>query len=98
MSVGMAPSASMSMVYTVMAQTIGMVMHNGAETQHGMQQIASAATTQTCAKILENVAEAGDYEPVFDKAKSMVEAAATLLTTVGNNGKTALSGFEPGNS
>ncbi len=52
MAIGLAPSMSMSLTYTVMAQTIGMIMHNGAETQHGMQQIAEAATTQACALIL----------------------------------------------
>ncbi len=52
LDIGIAPSMSMSMTYTVMAQTMGMVMHNGAAAQHGMQQIAEASTAVTCALII----------------------------------------------
>ncbi|SHK25862.1 hypothetical protein SAMN02745216_03156 [Desulfatibacillum alkenivorans DSM 16219] len=84
--------------YQSAAQSVAIAVQDATDYLRNISTAAATAQGVAMAKILENVAEAGDYEPVFDKAKSMVEAAATLLTTVGNNGKTALSGFEPGNS
>lgn len=51
-TVGLSPSIAMGMTYTVMADTIGMVMHNAVTAQMGMQLIANAATTMTCAFII----------------------------------------------
>jgi hypothetical protein len=42
----------MGLTYTVMADTIGMVMHNSATAQQGMQIIGSAATTTVCSMII----------------------------------------------
>ena len=42
----------MALTYTVMADTIGRVMHNAATAQQGMQIIGSAATTTVCSLIV----------------------------------------------
>lgn len=49
---GAANSQSFAMLNSVMAETIGMSMHNAVSTQHNAQMLNSAATTSTCAKIL----------------------------------------------
>ncbi len=52
MVIGQGPATAMSMTYAVMAQTIGMVMHNGVVAQRNSQMVAGAATTSTCALVL----------------------------------------------
>lgn len=49
---GTASSQSMAMLNNVMAETIGMSMHNAVTAQHNAQMLNSATTTSTCAKIL----------------------------------------------
>lgn len=49
---GTAGSQSMAMLNNVMAETLGMSMHNAITTQHNAQLVNTAATTSTCARIL----------------------------------------------
>jgi hypothetical protein len=42
----------MSLVYAVMSETIGMVMHNAVIAERGMQAISEAATTVICSMII----------------------------------------------
>ena len=59
MTIGMMPSAAMAMTYAAGAQSIGMVMHNAATTQHQMQSIAKASTTVTCGMIISKGSSGG---------------------------------------
>lgn len=52
LSIGEGPSLSMALVSEVMAETMGMVMHNAVTAQGGMQVIAKSATTVVCALII----------------------------------------------
>lgn len=45
-------SKPMAIVSTVMAETLGMSMHNAVTAQHNAQLVNAAATTSTCARIL----------------------------------------------
>ncbi len=47
-----AQSQTTAMLDAVMAETIGMLMHNAVTAQHNGQMVGSAAVTATCAKIL----------------------------------------------
>ncbi len=49
---GTANSQSVAMLNNVMAETIGMSMHNAVTAQHNAQMLNSATTTSTCARIL----------------------------------------------
>ena len=49
---GSANSQSVAMLNNVMAETIGMSMHNAVTAQHNAQMLNSATTTTTCARIL----------------------------------------------
>jgi len=51
-TVNTGPSVAMSMTYSAMADSIGMLMHNAVTTQFNGQTIAVAALTQSCALIL----------------------------------------------
>lgn len=51
-------SKSMTIVNTVMAETLGMSMHNAVTAQHNAQLVNAAATTSTCARILATYGEA----------------------------------------
>lgn len=55
LGVGMGPAVSMSMACTAMATTIGMVMHNAATAQRGMQQVELAVVATSSALILSKV-------------------------------------------
>lgn len=46
---------SMAMVNNVMAETLGMSMHNAITAQHNAQMVNAAATTTTCARILSTI-------------------------------------------
>lgn len=56
-------SQTMSIVNTVMAETVGMSMHNAVTAQHNAQLIGSAATSSTCARILASYAPAKPGKP-----------------------------------
>lgn len=49
---GSAGSQPMAMLNNVMAETIGMSMHNAVTTQHNAQLVNTAAATSACARIL----------------------------------------------
>jgi len=49
---GNTDSQSIAMLNNVMAETIGMAMHNAVTAQHNAQMLNSATTTSTCARIL----------------------------------------------
>lgn len=51
-NIGHAHSQTTAMLDAVMAETIGMIMHNAVTTQHNGQMIGNASVTATCAKIL----------------------------------------------
>lgn len=50
--VGISSSQGMAMLDAVMAETLGMAMHNAVGSQRGMQMLSAAAVTATCARIL----------------------------------------------
>ncbi|MGD9159780.1 MAG: RebB family R body protein [Desulfobacteraceae bacterium] len=52
LAIGEGPAVSMSLVYAVMSETIGMVMHNAVIAERGMQAISEAATTVICSMII----------------------------------------------
>ncbi|ACL06351.1 hypothetical protein Dalk_4673 [Desulfatibacillum aliphaticivorans] len=52
MMVGESPPQSMAMINAVMADTMGMALHNAVSTQHHAQMIGGASTTSTCARML----------------------------------------------
>lgn len=49
---GPGTSKPISMLSTVMTETLGMSMHNAVSTQHNAQQVNNAAITTACARIL----------------------------------------------
>ena len=49
---GGSSAQSMALVNAVMADTLGMTMHNAVSVQHNSQMIGSASTTSACAKML----------------------------------------------
>lgn len=51
-AIGQGSSQSMAMINTVMAETLGMFMHNAVNAQHNSQMIGTASTTSTCARML----------------------------------------------
>ena len=60
---GITDSNSLAMLNNVMAETIGMSMHNAVTAQQNTQMLNSATTTSTCAKIL-SVMVGGPPPPV----------------------------------
>jgi hypothetical protein len=60
---GTAASQSMAMLNNVMAETIGMSMHNAVTAQHNAQMLNSATTTSTCARILSVIAAKAPLPP-----------------------------------
>lgn len=50
--IGVGAAQSMGILDSVMAETLGMAMHNAVSNQRNMQMVSSAATTATCARIL----------------------------------------------
>jgi hypothetical protein len=52
-TLGNAPAEGMGLLDTVMAETVGMLMHNAVSAQQNSQMIGNAALTATCAKMLE---------------------------------------------
>lgn len=59
LAVGEGAPLSMAMVYTVMSETIGMVMHNAVTTQRGMQAISNSAAAVVCSMIISKGAASG---------------------------------------
>ena len=59
LAVGEGPAASMAMVNAVMAETLGMMMHNAITAQNGMQTIAKSATAVVCSLIISQGATPG---------------------------------------
>lgn len=51
-TVGSGPSHSMAVLESVMAETMGMHIHNAVTTQHNAKLVSQASTAQTCARIL----------------------------------------------
>lgn len=49
---GHAPSGSQGLLDAVMAETVGMLMHNAVTAQHNSQMVSGAATAAACARIL----------------------------------------------
>lgn len=49
---GQAPSGSQGLLDAVMAETVGMLMHNAVTAQHNSQMVSGAATAAACARIL----------------------------------------------
>ncbi|MEM7244841.1 MAG: RebB family R body protein [Acidobacteriota bacterium] len=52
LSSGTAAAQSMGMLDAVMAETLGMAMHNAVNAQQNMQMVSSAAVTATCSHML----------------------------------------------
>jgi len=50
--IGNAPAEGFALLDTVMAETVGMLMHNAVNTQTNAQMIGNAAVTATCARML----------------------------------------------
>ncbi len=69
---GHAPAESSAMLDAVMAETLGMSMHNAVTAQHNMQMVSAASVTATCARIIQGgppeqptaSTEAADESPV----------------------------------
>ncbi|MBU1002271.1 MAG: RebB family R body protein [Proteobacteria bacterium] len=51
-TVGSGPSHSMAVLESVMAETLGMQMHNAVTTQHNAKLVSQASLAQSCARIL----------------------------------------------
>jgi hypothetical protein len=51
-AIGQCSAQSMAMLNTVMAETLGMSMHNAVNAQHNSQMTGAASTTSTCARML----------------------------------------------
>lgn len=52
-NVGQAAAATQALLDAVMAEAVGMGMHNAVTTQQNSQMVGSAAVTATCARILQ---------------------------------------------
>lgn len=52
LNIGHAPSATEAMIDAVMAQTVGMAMHNAVTAQQNAQMVANSAVAATCTRIL----------------------------------------------
>lgn len=50
---GNAPAQGFGLLDTVMAETVGMMMHNAVTAQQNAQMVGNAAVTATCAKMLQ---------------------------------------------
>lgn len=50
---GNAPAQAFGMLDTIMAETVGMMMHNAVSAQQNAQMVGNAAVTATCAKMLQ---------------------------------------------
>lgn len=50
---GNAPAEGFALLDTVMAETVGMMMHNAVNAQQNSQMVSNAAVTATCAKMLQ---------------------------------------------
>ena len=59
LAIGEGPALSMAMVYAVMSETVGMVMHNAVTAQSGMQTISKSAATVVCSLIISKGAAQG---------------------------------------
>ncbi len=86
-NMGVSPSQTMAMLDAVMAETIGMAMHNAVTTQQNGQMIGNASVTATCAKILSvPLAKAsppppgidGKIKKAYDEAKDAIKALEDL--------------------
>ena len=51
-NINAAASQTQAMLGAVMAETLGMGMHNAISAQHSSQMLSSAAITSTCARLL----------------------------------------------
>lgn len=51
-AVGNAPAESMALLDMVMAETLGMSMHNAVTAQRNAQMLTAAAVTSTCARLI----------------------------------------------
>lgn len=71
-----ATSKSMAMLNAVMVETLGMSMHNAVTAQHNAQQVNTAATTSTCARILTTFAVAPPDKE--SKNKGIASSAANV--------------------
>ena len=60
MLVGKSAPQSMAIMSAVMADTMGMALHNAVSTQHHAQMIGGASTTSTCARMLGILAPPAD--------------------------------------
>ena len=67
---GSADSQPMAMLNNVMAETLGMSMHNAVNNQHNAQLVNTAATTSTCARILAASARNQPKPPVQKDVKT----------------------------
>lgn len=70
-------SQSFAMLNTVMAETIGMSMHNAVSTQHNSQTLNSAATASTCARILSVIGAKALAVPAAASASDALPPANT---------------------
>ena len=52
-NIGEAAALSLGLTYTVMGQTVGLLMENAVSNEQRMQMIASTATSVTCALIIQ---------------------------------------------
>lgn len=51
-TLGHSPAQSMGIIDAVMAETLGMAMHNAVSAQQNSQMVGAAAVTSACAKML----------------------------------------------
>ena len=86
---GNAPSQGFSLLDTVMAETVGMMMHNAVTAQQNAQMIGNAAVTATCAKMLQAQASSSPgptpSPPIFSPPSSPPGAGQA-----GANARTAI--------
>lgn len=71
---GSADSQPMAMLNNVMAETLGMSMHNAVNNQHNAQLVNTAATTTTCARILAASTRNQPVTPVKTEQKAGLPA------------------------
>lgn len=60
---GLGPSASMAILDAVMAETIGLAMHNAVSRQQQSSLASSAAITAACARMLATSNSSGPHPP-----------------------------------
>lgn len=92
--IGHSASHSASMLDALMAETIGMAMHNATNAQHNAQMISSAAVTAACARMLK--VQPVPWVPPPAAAANPTVKAVTPVAGQANTFTVSGTGFAPG--